>query len=86
MCRDKLHLLISSHPEFKTDKKKAITEAFIQIDKEYIRMYPHGEDGSTAVIGLLTEDFKLYVAHVGMSLFLHSMDVIVVVFFILFYW
>lgn len=67
MCKAKMHENILSQSTYKTNKKQAIIDGFIQMDKEYASLYPNGQDGSTAVIGLLTDDYKLYVAHVGDS-------------------
>jgi protein phosphatase 2C family protein 2/3 len=65
LCKGRLHKNIVSQTHYATDKKRAIVDGFIQTDRDYMEKFADGEDGSTAIAALITEEGKLYVANVG---------------------
>lgn len=58
--------IISSQKTYSSDKRQALIDGFIETDKKFNeKLY---NDGTTAVVALLCEGNKLYVANVGMYL------------------
>lgn len=58
-----MYLNICQNENYHKDKKKAIVEGFIQTDAKYLKKFE--DDGSTALVAILTDQNDLWVAHAG---------------------
>jgi len=63
--KDKLHKNITERKCYKVDKKSALIKGFLRTDQKY--QGKGKNDGTCAVVALLTEDNRLWVANVGDS-------------------